>query len=225
MTTELRGDGSAGLAPSEPLLDPGDESGASGHVNQDATRQAGAQAITLDIVWEKTAMAKDAPATSLPIRRLHALVEQVYEEAGRANNRTAQRLGLGETQISKIRGATRGGSLDTIVTVIGHMRIAPDYFFDPTLGEAPPYRQFLRHGAPAKPQDSEHWRRFLMSDEAKALTPEQLEWVRAAPFRGGARSYVDYIHAAEVIVRGDLSPPAGFDEAPTPKGKIDIGDR
>lgn len=188
-----------------------------------ATRQAGAQVASQMLACDKPSVAR-LPVDILPARRVRLLVEQLREEwverhgdAPGFQRDTAKRTGMSESQVSRLLNEKRGGGdLKTLFDVIETMRLRPDFFFDETI-EAPRYRDYLRSrdAGPAPVPESQAWRTFLEIEGPRVygLTPEQTEWLRTAPFRGGAQSVDDYIAAARALTCQTAERPPGWDAA------------
>lgn len=150
---------------------------------------------------------------TLPAQRWRMFLEQFAAEHGDGwHSELARRLAVHPSTIQRYAaGRRKGVSFDAIQSAIDSMGIARDFFFEPGAGSKPHYRQYLASADRTEPSESEspHWRRFvsLRIPETLGLRAEEVEWLRTAPFRGGARSVDDYITAAEALLRRDLPEP------------------
>jgi transcriptional regulator with XRE-family HTH domain len=160
---------------------------------------------------------------SLPLTRWRLFLAQFAAEFGDGwQSELARRVGVSQSMLSKhLQGEVKSVRLHTIELTCARLGIDRAFFFDASLGDAPSYREHLEGPRRATPaphvtgQESPHWQRFVRLGLAErlGLSDEQIEWLRAAPFRGGAQSVDDYITAAESIVRADLPEPPGMDDA------------
>ncbi|UJR81454.1 Hypothetical protein I5071_35130 [Sandaracinus amylolyticus] len=163
----------------------------------------------------------------LPGQRLRLLLDQLRVEWDERHGDSpgfqrdaAKKTGMSESQVSKlVKGERAGGDLKTLFDVIRTMKIRPDFFFDEALSE-PHYRQFVKSRGPKLAPVSEAWATFLEIGGPKkyGLTTEQTEWLRTAPFRGGAQSVDDYIAAARAITKATAQRPPGWAEAEADEG-------
>lgn len=153
--------------------------------------------------------------------RLGALLRELHAELPEADRGhgwkalLADRLGIHDSTVSKALSDERPyGSLATAMQVATRLGIEVDYFTARDLGTRRSYRDWKRASV-AAPAANPHLDAFDRSGLATMLrlTPEELAWVRAAPFRGGPQSMQDYVNAAGVIVARTHEEPEGGPEA------------
>jgi hypothetical protein len=111
---------------------------------------------------------------------------------------------LDASAINKQQAGSRSPSRQTISLACTTLGIDSSFFYDVTLGDEPLWTEHrTKAGGPKVVPMNPHWLKFKARGriEALKLTPEQVEWIRTAPFRGGPQSPEDYERAAEAIVR------------------------
>lgn len=87
-------------------------------------------------------MAPDNDDRALVADRLRLLAAQLGRELGNNDTAVSQRMGIGQTVLSKIKTGARSGSLKTVLMVVREMKINPMFFFDDTAPE-PDYRDYM----------------------------------------------------------------------------------
>jgi len=139
------------------------------------------------------------------IERVRVLIRQLEAEFPRATKQTlAKKVGVSPSMYSKLRN--EGGPKeylrsDLITEILEATDLSADFFFDPSLGASPDYRQHRRRPATvaAEPPHwadfSKQWPRF---DELRPAEIAQLKSM--IPAREIIRHWSDWIPLAEWLI-------------------------
>lgn len=150
---------------------------------------------------------------------MRALLRELIAD-GWSQQKVAALLDRSQGWVSQVvAGTIVSVEADTIDRAVHGLDLDANYFTRKTLGADESYKAHRRRAAHVEYDDeapSPHFEAFLKITNLDALgvTPDELEHVRRAPFRGGARSPLDYQRALLALLKlDDLPQPAGFAEA------------
>lgn len=147
---------------------------------------------------------------STAVHRYVLLIRQLGEEVGfRGNWQTevGKRLGIGQSQVSRILSGQRNAGRRTIDTAVERLSIRPDFFFG-RFPHDPHYRDFVgidknrtKHSAHQALVD------FLKSHEGISTTNEERVWLSMQRWPGEPTvlSYHYLINAIRSVVRASES--------------------
>lgn len=88
---------------------------------------------------------------TLASRRFRVLADALIAEEGGVKARAGKRLGLSQPHFSMLARGVNNAEWSTCEAVARKLRLQLRYFTDPSLGEAPDYRDFLGSAPPEPP--------------------------------------------------------------------------
>jgi hypothetical protein len=152
--------------------------------------------------------ASDRDGEELASERYRLLVEQLRDEAGGGHGwqqHVADRLGVTQPHPKMIVEREKRAGRAIIARAITRLRLRPEFFFEPSLGE-PDYRDFVDDHEVAP--DPPFWREFLDKYEhLDDLTAAELERIKGFYGRDHrVRSWLDWERLAEWLRTSKTSP-------------------
>ena len=157
-------------------------------------------------------------SAELAADRLILLVRQLTEE-GMSQRKIGDLLGVSQASISGYLSGTRRPGMTPIAPAMDNLKVHRDFFFDPSLGDDPHYRDFCTGEVTRK--DPPHWAEFRdtymrfreLSDEDRAAMKSFAIWGRDGI---RIRSVYDWITLAEWVL--NHKPSKRFEESGESEG-------
>lgn len=152
----------------------------------------------------------------LPQRRCLALIAQL-REAGRTQGEIGELLDVSQQAVKQYIDGANGPGIAAIWGAVERLKLQPGYFFDPSLGDDPPWESYVGNAPPLAANDSPGWKTFVLEYLdgfiGRGLRAENISTLRALTFKGGPPKHPGpYVDFAEILVTG------GATDAPRPPG-------
>lgn len=140
----------------------------------------------------------DRGPAPLEVRRYQSLVRQLLEEHGpRSKEAVGRRLGITGAMVGYVERGQKRGGLDSIRKAIDALGLDAQFFYNPDIGEDPPYGEHVVRGRES------HWRTFLKRyQRINSLTAKQRDEIKNfAANNLEIKSWLDYERLAEMVLR------------------------